>query len=139
MKIVLYCTKLQLNEAIDNTKAEVDTKSMEGVLKCTKSKLNQAISELLTKAINLTISILVLRLYRVLSLVIHNSPNNGLINTIPYKKVFFEGYDNAFKPLNHVDWTIIGRDLVVLSIGWGRLGGILWIVYIAKPVFVQST
>jgi hypothetical protein len=29
MKIVLYCTKFKLNEAIDKTKAKVDTKLME--------------------------------------------------------------------------------------------------------------
>jgi hypothetical protein len=38
MKIVLLCVILKLNEAIDNTKANVDTKLMELVLKCTKTK-----------------------------------------------------------------------------------------------------
>jgi hypothetical protein len=37
---------------------------------------------------SLTLSCLVLHLYRVLSLVIQNSPNNGLINTILIGKVF---------------------------------------------------
>jgi hypothetical protein len=42
MKIVLYCTKFDLNEAIGNTKAKVDTKLIEIVLKCAKSKLKLA-------------------------------------------------------------------------------------------------
>jgi hypothetical protein len=33
MKIVLYEAKFELNEAIDNTKAKIDTKLMELVLK----------------------------------------------------------------------------------------------------------
>ncbi len=46
---------------------------------------------------------------------------------------------NAFQHLSNVDWTIIGRDFVVLSIGWGHVGGVSCIVYIAEPVVVQST
>jgi hypothetical protein len=57
MKIVLYCAKFMLNEAIDNTKAKVDTKLMELVLKCTKSKLNQAVSKSVAKAGNLELNI----------------------------------------------------------------------------------
>ncbi len=43
MKIVLYCTKFKLNEAIGNTKAKVDSQLIELVLKCAKSKLNLAL------------------------------------------------------------------------------------------------
>ena len=43
MKIVLFCTIFQLNEAIGNTKAKVDTKLTDLVLNCAKSKLNQTI------------------------------------------------------------------------------------------------
>ncbi len=43
MKIVLNYTKFKLNEAIDNTKAKVDTKLIELVHKRAKSKLNLAI------------------------------------------------------------------------------------------------
>jgi hypothetical protein len=53
MKVVLYCTKFELNEAIDNTKKKVDTKLVEIVLNYTESNLNQAISKLITKAGNL--------------------------------------------------------------------------------------
>jgi hypothetical protein len=42
LKIVLYCNKFELNEAIGNIKAKVDIKLMESVLKCTV-KLNLAI------------------------------------------------------------------------------------------------
>jgi hypothetical protein len=43
IKLVLYCTKFQLNEAIGNTKAKVDTKLIELVLRFAKNKLNLAI------------------------------------------------------------------------------------------------
>ncbi len=43
MKIVLNCTKFELDEAIDNTKAKVDTNLLELVLKWAMSKLNLAI------------------------------------------------------------------------------------------------
>ncbi len=42
MRIVLYCTKFKLNEAIGNTKAKLDTKLTVLVLKYAKSKLNLA-------------------------------------------------------------------------------------------------
>ncbi len=57
MKIVLYCAKFKLNEAIDNTKAKVDTKLMELVLNCTKSKLNQATCKLFATVGNLELKI----------------------------------------------------------------------------------
>ncbi len=47
IKIVLYCTKFELKEAIGNTKAIVDTTKLtliELVLKCAKRKLNLAIA-----------------------------------------------------------------------------------------------
>jgi hypothetical protein len=54
---VLNCAKFKLNEAIDNTKAKVDTKLMKVVLKHTKSKLHQAISKSFAKAGNLELEI----------------------------------------------------------------------------------
>jgi hypothetical protein len=57
MKIVLYCSKFKLNEAIGNTKAKINTKLMELVLNCTKSKLNYAISKLANKAGNFELKI----------------------------------------------------------------------------------
>ncbi len=49
---MLYCTKLKLNEALGNTKAEVNTKLIELVLKCAKSKLNLAIGNAKAKLDN---------------------------------------------------------------------------------------
>jgi hypothetical protein len=57
MKIVLYCAKFNLNEAIDDTQMKVDTKLIELVLKCTKSKLDHAIIKVATKAGNLELKI----------------------------------------------------------------------------------
>jgi hypothetical protein len=75
MKIVLYCTKLKLNEAIDNSKAKIDIKLNELVLKHTKSKLNQAIS-VFTKAGNLELKIDVQYVYQAkLGRVTRNYPN----------------------------------------------------------------
>ncbi len=54
---MLYYTKFNLNEAIDITKAKVDTKLLELEQKCTKIKPNQAISKLITKASNLELTI----------------------------------------------------------------------------------
>ncbi len=56
-KIVLYCAKVKLNEAIDKTKVKVDTELMELVLNCTKSKLNQAMSKIFAKAGNFELKI----------------------------------------------------------------------------------
>ncbi len=43
MKIVIYCTKFKLDEAIGNSKAKLDAKLIELVLKYAKSRLNLAI------------------------------------------------------------------------------------------------
>jgi hypothetical protein len=45
MKLVLNCAKVEVNEAVGNTKEKIDTKLMKLVLNCAKSKPNQAIGK----------------------------------------------------------------------------------------------
>ncbi len=51
MKLVLNCAKFELNAALGNTKAKVDTKLMELLLNCAKSKLNKTIGQAKVKQI----------------------------------------------------------------------------------------
>ncbi len=51
MKLVLNCAKFELNAALGNTKAKVDTNSMELVLNRAKSELNQTIGQAKVKQI----------------------------------------------------------------------------------------
>jgi hypothetical protein len=50
----------------------------------------------------------------------HISLKNGTIRMILTEKVFIDVFFNAFSHLNHVDWTIIGGDIVLLRYQSGR-------------------